>query len=202
MEKNENQEIKDTIKHLRKKKDTLIKIKNLDISLKEKENGERYFLNNIKKSFTKYFGFLTNNGLPYSFGASLWCALSNNTLEEYTKEELDNFDQIYNLFNLLNKENKLDNIIKKAETYLSNIKKFCDEEWSFEIVNLENNEKIVRISNLFDKNFYLETNIFSSLDFKKYRYFKFFLECVIKDDLGIYELKDLKKFEILYSPFI
>ena len=48
MEKNENQEIKDTIKHQRKKKDTLIKIKNLDISLKEKENGESYFLNNIK----------------------------------------------------------------------------------------------------------------------------------------------------------
>ena len=202
MEKNENQEIKNTIKHQRKKKDTLIKIKNLDISLKEKENGESYFLNNIKKSFTKYFGFLTNNGLPYSFGASLWCALSNNTLEKYTEEELNNFDRIYNLFNLLNEENKLDNIIKKAETYLSNIKNLYDEEWSFEIINLENNEKIVRISNLFDKNFYLETNIFSGIDFKKYRYFKFFLECVIKDDLGIYELKDLKKFEILYSPFI
>lgn len=137
------------------------------------------FLKEINKLLDKYYGAFTYNGLPYSYGSTIWCLLSKSDPDYLNyKEIIPILDDVYSLFNLLNKSFSFE----KADELISKIKNHSLDDWNFEIIK-DKNEATILIQ-CGDE--FLKTNVFSSKSFKGERFFNVNLMKVI-------DTKDLPK---------
>lgn len=128
------------------------------------------FNSEVKNKISDNSGAFITNGLPYSYGANIWCLVYNDDNSNLSVSDIQNLENIYELFNLIGDKD----VLLKNKEFINKICNNKDDEWTFKIER-KDEEVIISICN---GDLYLKTNLFSSYNYLGDRYFSAHLKLV------------------------